>query len=130
MDPNKHGVAASATIGEYLRKRLKPVEGVIPQLAGIEMFGNSIPAANADGDLFEYINFQQRYNIDARVQRANELSKKYLEPLPEGSKPRNAVDVHLQWLQSRPDCTTTDAAEYRKAKSSEQLRIAENLHEL
>jgi serine phosphatase RsbU (regulator of sigma subunit) len=94
------------------------------------MYGNSIPAANADGDLFEYINFQQRYNIDARIERANELSKKYLEPVPEGSKPQNLVDVHLQWLQSRPDYTSADGDQYRKPKSSEQVRIAENLHEL
>jgi hypothetical protein len=32
------------TIDEYLRKRLMPVEGAIPQLAGIDMYGNSIPA--------------------------------------------------------------------------------------
>jgi serine phosphatase RsbU (regulator of sigma subunit) len=130
MDPNGNLVVAASTLDDYLRKRLKPVEGVIPHLAGIEMYGNSIPAANADGDLFEYINFQQRYNIDARIERANKLSKKYLAPLPENSHPRNAVDLHVQWLQSRPDYTPSDEGEYRKAKSSEQLRIAENLHEL
>ena len=32
------------TIDEYLRKRLMPVEGAIPHLTGIEMYGNSIPA--------------------------------------------------------------------------------------
>jgi serine phosphatase RsbU (regulator of sigma subunit) len=130
MNPIENRVAVSSTIDEYFRKRLKPVEGVIPQLAGIEMFGNSIPAANADGDLFEYINFQQRYNIDARIERANKLSRLYLEPLADGLASRNAVDAHLQWLQSRPDYMPEDAAHYRKAKSSEQLRIAENLHEL
>jgi hypothetical protein len=31
------------TIDEYLRKRLMPVEGAIPQLAGIDMYGNSTP---------------------------------------------------------------------------------------
>jgi hypothetical protein len=36
----------------------------------IEMYGNSIPARTVVGDLFEYINFQQRYDIDARLQRA------------------------------------------------------------
>lgn len=76
MGANGNGAGVSSVLDDYLRKRLKPVEGVIPHLDGIEMFGNSIPAANADGDLFEYINFQQRYNIDARIQRANELSKK------------------------------------------------------
>ena len=94
------------------------------------MYGNSIPAANADGDLFEYINFQQRYNIDARIQRAKDLSTKYLEPLSEGAAPQNLVDVHLQWLRSKPEYTPEDARQYRKAKSSEQLRIAENLQEL
>ena len=78
MDVNKNGVVSS-TLDDYLRKRLKPVEGAIPHLPGIEMYGNSIPAANADGDLFEYINFQQRYNIDARIERANKLARQYLE---------------------------------------------------
>ena len=130
MDPKDNGVTVSSTIDEYLRKRLKPVEGVIPQLDGIEMFGNSIPAANADGDLFEYINFQQRYNIDARIMRANRLAMQYLEPFPESLAARNAVDAHLQWLKSRPDYTPDEAIHYRKSKSSEQLRIAENLGEL
>ena len=94
------------------------------------MYGNSIPAANADGDLFEYINFEQRYNIDARIERANELSRRYLEPLPEGSEPQNAVELHTRWLQSRDDYTPAASVQYRQAKSSEQLRIAENLHEL
>jgi serine phosphatase RsbU (regulator of sigma subunit) len=130
MEPKESGVAVSSTIDEYLRKRLKPVEGAIPRLAGIEMFGNSIPAANADGDLFEYINFQQRYNIDARIRRADKLAAQYLEPLPEGTAVRDAVDAHLQWLRSRPDYNPEDEPHYRKAKSSEQLRIAEYLHEL
>jgi hypothetical protein len=130
MAANGNGAGVSSVLDEYLRKRLKPVEGAIPLLDGIEMYGNSIPAMNADGDLFEYINFQQRYDIDARIQRANQLSRKYLEPVPEGLMPRNTVDVHVQWLQSRPDYAPADVAEYRRAKSSEQLRIAENLHDL
>ena len=123
MDVNESS-AASSTLDDYLRKRLKPVEGAIPHLPGIEMFGNSIPAANADGDLFEYINFQQRYNIEARIERANKLAGQHLEPLPVGLKPRNAIEEHLQWLRSRADYTSEDAAQYRKAKSSEQRRIA------
>jgi len=118
------------SIDEYLRKRLMPVEGAIPQLVGIEMYGNSIPAGEVGGDLFEYINFQQRYNIDGRIARADELSKKYLEPLSEAAKPQNGVDAHVQWLESRPGYIPADAAHYRKAKSSEQLRIADELQDL
>jgi serine phosphatase RsbU (regulator of sigma subunit) len=118
------------SIDEYLRKRLMPVEGTIPQLAGIDMYGNSIPAGSVGGDLFEYINFQQRYNIDARIARALKLSTDYLEPLPKGQTLRNSVDVHVQWLKARPGYNAVVAAEYRRAKSSEQLRIAEDLQEL
>ena len=118
------------SIDQYLRKRLMPVEGAIPQLAGIDMYGNSIPAGTVGGDLFEYINFQQRYNIDARIVGALKLSREYLEPLPKDQTPRNSVDDHVQWLESKPGYDATVATEYRKAKSSEQLRIAEDLQEL
>jgi serine phosphatase RsbU (regulator of sigma subunit) len=118
------------SIDEYLRKRLMPVEGTIPHLAGIDMYGDSIPAGSVGGDLFEYINFQQRYNIDARIARALKLSSDYLEPLPQGQAPRNSVDAHVLWLKSRSGYTPAVAAEYRRAKSSEQSRIAEDLHEL
>src|SRR2546430_3970683 len=118
------------SIDEYLRKRLMPVEGAIPQLAGIDMYGNSIPAGTVGGDLFEYINFQQRYNIDARIAGALKLSREYLEPLPKDQIPRNSVDDHVQWLESKPGYDATVATEYRKAKSYEQLRIAEDLQEL
>ena len=118
------------SIDEYLRKRLMPVEGAIPHLDGIDMYGNSIPASTVGGDLFEYINFQQRYNIDARIARALKLSKEYLEPVPKGQTPRNSVDAHVEWLQSEPGYTDAVAAEYRRAKRSEQLRIAEVLQEL
>ena len=94
------------------------------------MYGNSIPAGTVGGDLFEYINFQQRYNIAARIERAYRLSKEYMTPLPKGASPRNEVDAHVQWLKSRSVYHASDAAAYRKAKSSEQVRIAEDLREL
>jgi serine phosphatase RsbU (regulator of sigma subunit) len=118
------------TIDEYLRKRLMPVEGAIPHLPGIEMYGNSIPAGTVGGDLFEYINFQQRYDIDARIQRAVKLSKEFLEPLRADEPPRNSVDDHVGWLQSRPGFRIEMETEYRTARSSEQVRVAEDLHEL
>jgi len=118
------------SIDEYLRKRLMPVEGTIPHVQGIEMYGNSIPAGTVGGDLFEYINFQQRYDIDARIQRALKLSKEYLQPLPAGAPPRNSVDDHLSWLKSRPGYKPEMETEYRQARSSEQVRVAEDLREL
>src|SRR5216110_2255644 len=121
---------ADPTIDRYLRDRLMPVEGAIPHLAGIEMYGNSIPAGTVGGDLFEYINFQQRYDIEARTRRALQLSRDFLDPLPAGAQPRNSVDDHVQWLKSLPNYRPEMETEYREAKSSEQIRVAEDLREL
>jgi serine phosphatase RsbU (regulator of sigma subunit) len=120
----------SPSIDEYLRKRLMPVEGSIPHVEGIEMYGNSIPAGTVGGDLFEYINFQQRYDIDARIQRAVKQSKEYLVPLPDGAPTRNSVDDQVEWLKSRPGYQPEMETEYRGARSSEQVRIAEDLRDL
>src|SRR5215471_8726757 len=117
-------------IDEYLRKRLMPVEGAIPHVQGIEMFGNSTPAGTVGGDLYEYINFQQRYDIDARIQRALKLSQEFLQPLPAGASPRNSVDDHVEWMKSRPDFKPEMESAYREARSSEQVRVAEDLREL
>src|ERR1700732_2301415 len=118
------------TIEEYLLKRLMPVEGAIPHLPGIEMYGNSIPVGTVGGDLFEDINFQQRYDIDARIQRAVKLSKEFLEPLRADEPPRNSVDDHVEWLKSRPGFRSEMETAYRAARSSEQVRVAEDLEEL
>src|SRR5262252_3341085 len=118
---------SAPSIDEYLRKRLMPVEGAIPHVQGIEMYGTSIPAGTVGGDLFEYINFQQRYDVDARIQRALKLSKEFLDPLAPGAPPRNSVDNHVEWLKSRPDYRSEMETEYRSAMSSQQIRIAEAL---
>ncbi|HZJ47087.1 MAG TPA: PP2C family protein-serine/threonine phosphatase [Pyrinomonadaceae bacterium] len=118
------------SIDEYLRERLMPVEGSIPRIPGIEMYGDSVPVEKVGGDLFEYINFEQRYDINARIQQALKLSKEFLDPLPSDSAPRNSVDDHVQWLRSRPDYRPQMEVEYRSARSSEQVRVAEALEEL
>ena len=107
-----------------------PVEGSIPHISGIEMYGNSVPVESVGGDLFEYINFQQRYDIDVRIQQAINLSKEFLDPLPPGATPCNSVDDHAQWMRSRPDYRSEMEVEYRSARSSEQVRVAEVLNEL
>jgi serine phosphatase RsbU (regulator of sigma subunit) len=117
-------------IGKYLRERLMPVEGVIPHLDGIDMFGNSVPAGLAGGDLFEYINFQQRYDLDARIRRAGRLSKDYLQAHRMGAPDHTSVDDQVEWLKARPDFRPEMEIAYRQARSLEQLRVSESLHDL
>jgi len=96
----------SPTIDEYLRKRLMPVEGAIQQLAGLDMYGNSIPAGTVGGDLFEYINFQQRYNIDGRIARVLEYraewSVPWLSPDPEARVDQMSVEELIEALEALP----------------------------
>src|SRR5690349_4965261 len=121
---------SALSIDEYLRVRLMQVEVAIPVVEGIEMYGISILAGTVGGDIFEYINFQQRYDIDARIQRALALSEEYLKPVEEGTPPNNSVDDHVNWLKSRPDYRPEMESAYREARSSEQMRVAEDLREL
>lgn len=117
-------------IDAYLRERLMPVEGAIPHLPGIEMYGDTIPADTVGGDLFEYINFQQRYDIDARIEQAQKLCKESLVRHPQGMPDHNSVDDHVEWLKSRLDYRSEMEAAYREARSFEQLRVAEDLGDL
>jgi len=117
-------------IDEYLRERLMPLEGAIPHLPGIEMYGDSIPAGAVGGDLFEYINFQQRYDIDTRIEHALKLSKEFLVPHPPGMPDHNSVDDHVEWLKSKLDYRSEMGAAYREARSLEQVRVAEDLRDL
>ena len=118
--------SASIDIHEYLRDRLMPVEGVIPQLPGIDMYGDSIPAETVGGDLFEYINFQQRYDIDARITNALRTSAEFHKP----NRPRapdSCADDYLERLKSRPEYRPELEAAYTEVFRLEQLRVAENL---
>jgi serine phosphatase RsbU (regulator of sigma subunit) len=117
-------------IGEYLRERLMPVEGVIPHLDGIDMYGNGVPAGLAGGDLFEYINFQQRYDLDARIRRALQLSKEYLQAHRVGAPDHTGVDDQVEWLKARPDFRPEMETAYRQGRSLEQIRVAESLPDL
>ncbi len=107
-----------------------PVEGAIPRIPGIDMFGESIPAGTVGGDLFEYINFQQRYDLDARIARAERLSRRVLAPLPPDSDVCNCIDDHVEWMRTLPGYRPEMEQGYRFAKSSELLRVAGDLRDL
>jgi serine phosphatase RsbU (regulator of sigma subunit) len=118
---------ANLNIEEYLHQRLTPVAGAVPQLKGLDMYGDSVPAETAGGDLFEYIEFQERYDLDARIRRATMESQEFLEPLQFAAPVRNSADDHAEWLKSRPDYNLAKELEYRRARSEEKVRLAEDL---
>jgi serine phosphatase RsbU (regulator of sigma subunit) len=56
---------------EYLAQHLIPSPGAIPQIPGVDIFGITLPYNGiAGGDLITYVNFQERFDLNARIQNA------------------------------------------------------------
>ena len=56
---------------QYLAQRLTPTAGAIPRIPGIDIYGVSLPLNGvAGGDLLTYLDFQERFDLDARIRRA------------------------------------------------------------
>jgi len=98
---------------------------------GIEMYGNSIPAGAVGGDLFEYINFQQRYDIDARIQRALKRSKEYPRTASGRRSVTHSVDKPCRMVEIEAGLQIGNGNRISgRAKFGRQVRVAEDLHEL
>jgi serine phosphatase RsbU (regulator of sigma subunit) len=58
---------------EEIGLQLKPQPGEIPRLPGIDVYGTLIPLSGAiGGDHLIYLDFNQRYDMEARIRRARE----------------------------------------------------------
>jgi len=56
---------------EYLALHLIPSPGAVPQIPGFDIFGITLPYNGiAGGDLITYVNFQERFDLDVRIQNA------------------------------------------------------------
>jgi serine phosphatase RsbU (regulator of sigma subunit) len=77
MEKNKSGIDEELRLGaQYLAQRLMPAAGAIPRIPGIDIYGKTIPLNGiVGGDLISYVNFQERFDLDARIRRALEMSQ-------------------------------------------------------
>ena len=56
---------------EYTALHLIPSPGAVPQIPGVDIFGVTLPYNGiAGGDLITYVNFQERFDLDVRIQNA------------------------------------------------------------
>lgn len=59
------------TGAEYTGRHLAPSPGAAPAIAGIDVYGIAIPFNGvAGGDLITYVNFEDRFDLDARIRSA------------------------------------------------------------
>ena len=73
---------------EEIAKYLIPQPGDLPKLRGIDVYGGTLPLNGVvGGDHIIYVDFKQRFDLDARIQRAIEegtaRSRREPEALPE-----------------------------------------------
>ena len=79
---------------QYLSQRLMPAPGAIPKLQGIDMYGLTLPLNGiAGGDLVTYVNFQDRFDLDARILRAHLEGQGHIVPALRRLKRKGGVMV-------------------------------------
>jgi serine phosphatase RsbU (regulator of sigma subunit) len=69
MKPTDTNLDEELRLGaRYLAQRLMPASGAIPKIPGIDIYGMTAPLNGiAGGDLISYMNFQDRFDLDARI---------------------------------------------------------------
>jgi serine phosphatase RsbU (regulator of sigma subunit) len=65
---------------EEIAAHLVPSPGDLPQLAGIDVYGKSIPLSGIiGGDHIIYVDFKRRYDLEKRIERARSANQRDLE---------------------------------------------------
>ena len=72
MKPSDQTIDQELRMGaNYTAQRLMPAPGAIPHLPGTDIYGMMLPFNGvAGGDLITYVNFQERFDLDRRIQVA------------------------------------------------------------
>jgi serine phosphatase RsbU (regulator of sigma subunit) len=72
IKPLKTGLDKELHMGaQYLAKCLIPMAGAVPKIPNVDICGISIPLNGiAGGDLITYVDFQERYDLDSRIERS------------------------------------------------------------
>jgi serine phosphatase RsbU (regulator of sigma subunit) len=101
---------------QYLAKRLMPTAGAIPSLSGIDIYGMTIPLNGvAGGDLITYVNFRDRFDLDARIHGA----------LQNGSTP---IAHALQRLKRKGGILVADVAGHEFSDAARALLLHQAFH--
>ena len=79
---------------QYLAQRLMPAAGAIPRIPGIEIHGMTIPLNGvAGGDLITYVNFEDRFDLDVRIQSAFADKQEAVAQMLQGLKRKGGILV-------------------------------------
>ena len=69
--PDRELDAELLTGAQYAAEHLTPAPGAIPKIDGVDIYGVTLPLNGvAGGDAISYVNFQERFDLDARIEKA------------------------------------------------------------
>jgi serine phosphatase RsbU (regulator of sigma subunit) len=101
---------------QYLSQRLMPAAGAIPHIPGIDVYGVTLPLNGiAGGDLITYINFEDRFDLDARIRRAL-------------SRGHTGVAQTLQRLKRKAGVLVADVAGHDFTDAARALMLHQAFH--
>jgi serine phosphatase RsbU (regulator of sigma subunit) len=101
---------------QYLAQCLNPESGAIPRIPNVDIYGISIPYNGiAGGDLITYVNFSDRYDLDARIARAE-------------AQGRGEVAQKLQRLNRKGGVLVADVAGHEYADAMRALLLHQIFH--
>ncbi|HSW39106.1 MAG TPA: PP2C family protein-serine/threonine phosphatase [Acidobacteriota bacterium] len=100
----------------YLSQCLNPESGAVPRIQNVDIYGISMPLNGiAGGDLITYVNFQERYDLDARIARSH-------------AQGRGEVAEKLQRLKLKGGVMVADVAGHEYADAMRALLLHQIFH--
>ncbi len=101
---------------QYLAQCLIPEAGVIPQIANVDIYGMTIPLNEiAGGDLITFVDFRERYDLDARIARAS-------------AQGQEEIAQQLQRLKRKGGILVADVAGHEFADATRALLLHQVFH--
>ncbi|MEJ2110118.1 MAG: PP2C family protein-serine/threonine phosphatase [Acidobacteriota bacterium] len=101
---------------EYTALHLIPSPGAVPRIPGVDIFGKTLPYNGiAGGDLITYVNFEERFDLDVRIQNA----------LQQG---REDIVRNLEKLRGRGGILVGDVAGHRFIDAMRALMLHQAFH--
>jgi serine phosphatase RsbU (regulator of sigma subunit) len=84
-----------------IAKYILPTPGETPRLEGLDVFGGTLPlSSSVGGDHLIYLDFKQRFDLDARIALAREQG-------------RPDVVTHLEWCRRKAGIALVDVSGHR-----------------
>ena len=72
---------------QYVAEHLTPAPGAIPKIPNVDIYGTTLPFNGiAGGDVISYVNFHDRFDLDARIEGALSQGKEATAHALQGMK--------------------------------------------